>query len=120
MPVDYQLLAWGGEWVAIRPASGQVFLLASVSSETCPVCHYGLRLQTVWLATPGEVSRLSWCQSCFNADWDSQEGVPLHAETQAALRQAVCGATFWPGARPAVEHLLQTGLVPPPRADSGS
>lgn len=105
---------WKQQVIATRTARGQVFLLLAVRKTECEICRYGVRFETTWASTTGDVNRLAWCRSCFNADCAAAEldeglrrhwrGVMLRAALQPPL-------DYWTGARSAIDDLERRGLV---------
>ena len=103
------------ELVALRTATGQVLLLLAVSKSDCEICRYGVRFETTWSSAARQVSRISWCSSCFNAecepeDWDKS----LRPIWSAAFRRARADKAalhYWTGARAAVEDLERRGVL---------
>lgn len=89
-------------------------VLLGVRKERCECCGYGTRIDTVWATHQGEAQRISWCQSCFNAECAE---VDLDSREQRACREMVGSlalrppARTWPCARPAIEDLEARGLV---------
>ena len=106
--------SWRSRVIATRFRGGLVSFLLRVKKSTCRRCRYGTHFETVWGTQAGEAHRLTWCQSCFNADCIEVD-LPkqLHEIWQDTVsRVDDPGAlTFHSGARSAVEALEQQGLV---------
>lgn len=89
-------------------------LLLGVRKEECSCCGYGTRIDTLWASAEGEANRISWCQSCFNAECDAVElSERQRRACRALVRKVVLDppARTWSCARPAIEDLEARGLV---------
>ena len=95
-------------------ATGQLLLLLAVRKSACDICRYGVRFETTWATAARQVSRITWCASCFNAECEPVEWEEsLRPAWSAAFHRAAAEppARCWAGARAAVEDLERRGLV---------
>jgi len=105
---------WQEQVVATRTSGGQIFLLLSVRKTPCDNCRYGVHFDTTWGSPAGEIHRISWCGSCFNAECAHAElDERQHRSWQALVRLASAQPVLpcWNSARPAIEDLERRGLV---------
>ena len=106
--------AWKQHLVATRTSSGQILLLLEVRKETCDNCKYGTVVHTVWCAPTGDCEEIAWCSSCFNAEWRHEVELAEEWDRRDALiRRMYAEARLecWNGAKAAIAHLEQVGLV---------
>jgi len=106
--------SWHRRVIATRVRSGLVTFLLRVKKSTCRRCRFGVHFDTVWGTAAGEAHRITWCQTCFNADCSE---VDLSKGLQRVWQDTISRVddpsllTYWNGARSAVEELDQQGLV---------
>jgi len=106
--------AWQNHVVATRTLSGQVLYLVEVRKKECETCRYGTEVITTWSNAAGEMQRITWCTSCFNADC-----LPTEPDDRMQERMRRLTTYFrredtlpcWNGAKPAIEDLERRGLV---------
>ena len=99
---------------ATRIRDGPLSVLLSCKKPTCRRCRYCTHFDTVWATEAGEAHRLTWCQSCFNADCLGMElDEKLRPLWQKTIDQLADPSrlSYWNGARSAVEELERQGLV---------
>jgi hypothetical protein len=105
---------WQGHVVATRSHRGQVYVLLSVRKTTCDICRYGVRFDTRWGSASGEVQRIEWCTSCFNAEsgvTDTDEQLEFRRQRLVQRASSSPPEQCWTSARPAIEDLERRGLV---------
>jgi hypothetical protein len=106
--------AWQNQIVATRTLSGQVLYLVEVRKCECETCRYGTQVITIWSTAGGEIQRITWCTSCFNADCLPAElDERLQERLRRLARRVARGGNVkpWNGAKPAIEDLERRGLV---------
>ena len=100
--------------VATKTRTGLVYVLLGVRKTTCERCRYGVYVDTLWGSTDGDLNRITWCSSCFNAECDHldmDEGLYDSWRRLVELVEAEPFPDYWSGARPAIEDLERRGLV---------
>jgi hypothetical protein len=105
---------WKQHLIATRTANGQIYLLVAIEKSACENCHYGTRVVTVWGSPSGEMQRIVWCTSCFNADCDPTDADEAAHHTWIELVQRLNRErelTCWNGAKAAVEALEHRALI---------
>jgi hypothetical protein len=106
--------SWQNQIIATRTSCGRIFLLLGLRKETCPHCRYGIHFDTTWGSPQGEIHRISWCKSCFNAECAHEQ---LRGKQRAHWKHLVQLASrepilnCWSSARPAIEDLEHRGLI---------
>jgi hypothetical protein len=106
--------SWRDRPVATRTLAGAVYVLLDLRKAPCDICRYGERFDTTWGSAAGDANHITWCRSCFNAEFDRAElDERLEPEWRRRVERAVADPTLhcWSGARPAVEDLERRGLV---------
>jgi hypothetical protein len=106
--------AWKEQLIATRTVTGQIYLLLSVEKRACENCRYGTVFETVWGAPSGEMQRIIWCTTCFNADCDPTEPDEGAYRAWNRLVQRMNqepNLTCWNGAKAAIEELERQALI---------
>lgn len=104
---------WLGQLVVIRNRAGTQLLLGVRKTE-CPLCGYGVRVETLWGTAKGEASQVSWCRSCFNAECEPVKLAERQRRACGRLVERLTNrppAEVWPCARPAIAALEDRGLL---------
>lgn len=105
---------WQQQVVLTRDWDGSLFLLARIRKLTCDFCGYGIRFETTWCSTRGEVNEIVWCNRCFNAEMHPREmDDSLRARWIVLMRRLPERSEehAWSCIRPAIEDLERRGLL---------
>ena len=114
MPYEFPVrTGWQECVVATRTRLGHVYVLLGVRKTLCDNCGSGVHVETVWGSTTGDVNRLTWCRSCFNAEFERAEPDADQELLRQSLVEKLTGEEidYWPGARPALDDLERRGLI---------
>lgn len=106
--------AWKEHLVATRTSTGQIYLLLSIERTVCDNCRFGTVFNTIWGSPSGDMQRIVWCSTCFNADCDPTDADETAHRAWNRIIQRLDrerNFTCWNGAKAAVEELERLALI---------
>jgi hypothetical protein len=105
---------WKQHLIATRTATGQIYLLLAIEKTTCDNCRFGTSVRTIWGSPAGEMQRIVWCTSCFNADCDPTDADEAAYRIWKHMIQRLNrepNVTCWNGAKAAIDAMEAQALI---------
>lgn len=106
--------AWRDHLIATRTMAGQIYLLLSIEKHACENCSSGTQITTIWGSPSGDMQKVVWCTTCFNADCDPTDPDESAYRTWNRMVERLNGERHlicWNGAKAAIEEMERRALI---------